>query len=238
MADEQEYSESGAPIFRHERRKHDFEPAFGDSEAIEQITGHIDAHVGRPANVFHELVSELVHLDVHVVDPTPERDYYTLVTSGMSDRPMAVPEGAEEFRYAELLICLPPTWKLEQRDFKDEANFWPVRWLKMLARLPHEYDTWLAPGHTVPNGDPPRPFARNTGLCCALVADPVLFNAGFRRLYAGPEKTINFLALVPLYREEMDFKLRHGYEALAERLAEAGVTELLDVRRPNVCREA
>lgn len=39
------------------------------------------------AFVWHELVSDLVHLDVHVAEPTPARPYYTVVTSGMSDRP-------------------------------------------------------------------------------------------------------------------------------------------------------
>ena len=39
-----------------------------------------------------------------------------------------------------------------------------------LARLPHEFQTLLWQGHTVPNGDPALPYARNTKLCGALVA--------------------------------------------------------------------
>jgi hypothetical protein len=41
----------------------------------------------------------------------------------------------------------------------------------------------------------------------------------------------------PIYREEMDFKLARGREALWERFARHGVTELIDVGRPNVCRK-
>ncbi|MCH8303184.1 MAG: suppressor of fused domain protein [Proteobacteria bacterium] len=33
----------------------------------------------------------------------PDKTYQTLVTSGVSDRPMAVPEGMEDFSHAELL---------------------------------------------------------------------------------------------------------------------------------------
>jgi hypothetical protein len=203
---------------------------------LKAIERHLEEHIGKPAGVFHELISDQVHLDVHVIEPARGRDYYTLVTSGMSDRPMNAPAGAEAYRYAELLICLSRGWSMEHSTWEDERNYWPIRWLKILARLPHEYDTWLFTGHTVPHGDPPEPFAANTKLCCAMLAPPVLFGEEFRTLAVNEETTIHFLALLPLYREEVDFKLEEGFDALYERLEEAGVTELLNVRRRNVCR--
>jgi hypothetical protein len=230
-----EFSESGAPIYSHQPRRHDFELAGGDEQTIERVGQHIKEHIGPAKFVFHELISDLVHVDVHLVDPTPERDYYTLVTSGMSDRPMKAPPGAEAFRFAELLICLPPDWPLTQEAFQNEANYWPIRWLKILARLPHEYDTWLGELHTIPNGDPARPFADNTELCCVMLARPALFPPEAWLLTVNEEKTVQFYGLVPLYREEMELKLRQGADALLERLDEHGVTELLDVRRENVC---
>jgi hypothetical protein len=81
-----EQSESGAPIYRHENREREFEFAIGDSENIDRITEHIEAHVGPVATVFHEVISDLVHVDIHIVEPRPARNCYTLVTSGMSDR--------------------------------------------------------------------------------------------------------------------------------------------------------
>jgi hypothetical protein len=233
---EQEFSEGGSRIYRHRSRERGFEPAGGDEQCLERITQHIERYVGPIASVFHELVSDLVHVDVHVVDPTPERDYYTLITSGMSDRPMSPPPDADDLLFAELMICLPPDWPLTKEAFKDENNYWPVRWLKMLARLPHEYETWLFTSHTVPNGDPAQPFADNTEMCCALLLDPVLFDDEFRTLAIDAHKAIHFLALVPLYFEEMECKLRDGYDALLRRLDRAGVNELLDVRRKNACR--
>lgn len=236
MSNEVERSESGAPIYRHQRRKGEIDIVSGDDAAIQRISQHIEKHVGKVAFVFHELLSNLVHIDVHMVPPGPGRDYYTLITSGMSDRPMTAPDDNPQYRYAELVLCLPPDWPLEQEAFADETNYWPMRWLKVLARLPHEYNTWLFVGHTVPNGDPPKPFAPNTRLCCALLLQPVLFGPDFQRLDAGDGKVINFLSLVPLYREEMDFKLRHGLDPLLERLDAAGVNEFLDLKRKNVCK--
>ena len=141
----------------------DFEGASGDS-SIDEISDHIEKHVGKIHMVFHELVSDQVHIDVHWVKPTTERPFHTLVTSGMSDKPMHSPQGVDDCDYAELSICLPQDWKVSEEDFEDEKNYWPIRWLKFLARFPHEYNTRLFQGHTIPNGDPATPFAENKAL--------------------------------------------------------------------------
>jgi predicted Zn finger-like uncharacterized protein len=236
-AEPSEYSESGMPIYRHGHRQKAFTPVTGDTESIEAISGHVEAHLGPVAGVFHELVSDLVHIDVHMVGPSDDRPFHTLVTSGMSDLPMTVPEGADEWRYAELLLSLPPSWPLTEEAFRDERNYWPVRLLKVLARLPHEYNTWLGWGHTVPRGDPPQPFAPNTPLCCALLVQPLLVPDEFVQLRMPDGRTVHFYGVVPVYRQEMEFKLKHGTEALLERFAEAEVCELLDARRENLCAD-
>jgi hypothetical protein len=56
---------------------------------------------------------------------------------------------------AELVMALPAEWPLEQSELEDESNYWPLGLLKMLARLPHEFETFVWFGHTIPNGDPP-----------------------------------------------------------------------------------
>ena len=66
-----EASPSGAPILKHQAREREFELAAGDSPAIERISDHITRNIGQPSGVFHEFVSDLVHLDVHIVDLPP-----------------------------------------------------------------------------------------------------------------------------------------------------------------------
>jgi predicted Zn finger-like uncharacterized protein len=234
--DETEVSESGSLILRHAPRDRELELAPGCEEEIEQISAHLEKHLGKVEMVFHEIVSDLVHLDVHWIAPTLERDFHTFVTSGMSDRPMSVPEGADELRYAELLISLPSDWPISMEAFEDERNYWPIRWLKQLARLPHEYETWLGVGHTVPNGDPPEPFSPDTKLCCWLLMPPLLVPEEFSPLVTSEEKTVHFYAIVPLYNEEVNFKLKRGLEALIDPLSRAEVSELLDLGRKNVCK--
>jgi hypothetical protein len=234
-SDSVQTSPAGNPIIAHAPRRKDFEFATGDDGNIRHISNHIEQHIGEIELVWHEVISDLVHVDVHWVKPTSTRPYHTLITSGMSDKPMTVPSGAEEYRFGELVLSLPPDWQLSIEAFQDERYYWPVRWLKILARFPHEYDTWLCFGHTVPNEDPPEPFAQSTKLCCNLILPALLTPKDFRSLRIGPEKTIHFYGVIPLYREEMQFKLDHGLDALLEKLDEGGVNELLDVRRASVC---
>lgn len=237
MSDEIETSEGGSRIFRHQPRKHGFELAIGDSDTIEAVAKHIEQHIGAPGMVWHELVSDLVHIDIHTVAPGPDRNYCTLVTSGMSDKPMTPPPELAERQFAELVLALPPNWPMTQEDLKNETHYWPIRWLKILARLPHEYDTWLDCGHTVPNGDPPQPFADGTKMCGVVLAPPTLFGEKFAELALPGGKIIRFHAVLPLYSEELDFKLKQGADALFERFDRLHVTELLDPRRANVCKK-
>jgi hypothetical protein len=229
-----EYSKSGAPILRHQPREEDWTPPDSSESSLEEIDAHIKKYIGPVETVFHEIVSDIVHVDVHFIPPTDERPVITLVTSGMSDLPMTVPEGLEEFRFAELLVSLPPEWPMSQEDFEDENAYWPVRWLKILARLPHEYDTWLGWGHSVPNGDPAEPFAPDTGFTGMILGSPVSIDPDFARLKVSEEKTIYFYALYPVYTEEMKIKLNKGAEELFARFDKNDVIDVVDLNRKNL----
>ena len=231
-----ERSESGAPIFRHSASEARSEPVGGVSQFDEEIETHIDKHFKNRGPVYHEIVSDLFHLDIELIEPTTDRPYTTLITNGMSSLPMNAPKGAEESKYAELVLSLPPDWPLTKEALANDRNYWPIRWLKVLARLPHRYNTWLWASHTVPNGDPPQPFADNTQLCCALILIPFLVPESFLSLEVDPSTTIHFLSFVPIYKEEMNLKLQKGLDPLLSLFEKAKVSELLDINRPNTCK--
>ncbi|TWO69822.1 suppressor of fused domain protein [Caenimonas sedimenti] len=228
-------SPSGNPILRHGEAAQ-WEAAGGDSSEP-RISEHIQAHLGPVDVVFHELVSDAVHIDVHVVRPGPASSFVRLVTSGMSDRPMNVPADAGAPRHLELMVTLPAGWRLTQEDLKDERWYWPIRMLKFLARLPHKYDTWLGFGHTVPNGDPPEPYAPGTGLAGAIILPPITLPEDFQILRVDPAKEIHFMSVIPLYPQEMDLKLRSGTQKLLEKFDKAGFSDLIDPARTNVARK-
>ncbi|WP_435168846.1 suppressor of fused domain protein [Paenibacillus glycanilyticus] len=234
----EERSPAGSLIYRHKETDRPFTPARGDEETIELITQHVERHIGPVESVFHEIISDLIHLDILYVAPTKEKNYITLVTCGMSSLPMTVPNGAEAFRYAELMICLPADWKMSEKSFEDENNYWPIRCLKMLARLPHEYNTWFYTDHTIPNGDPAEPYSESTKLSGMMITIPSTVESleEFFTLRASESKEVHFFSLTPLYNDEMNYKLKHGADALLAKLEKAEITQIIDPKRKNTCK--
>ncbi|MEV6237914.1 suppressor of fused domain protein [Lentzea sp. NPDC051838] len=192
----------------------------GTHDAIER---HVEDHFGAIEFVFHAVPSTGVH--VLVVGPSEERPYRTLVTEGMSDRPMTVPEGANPL--AELMMALPADWPIEDLT-SDES--WPVHLLKYLARFPHENDTWLGPWHLLPNGDPAAPYAPSTGFAGMVVTPMINVKSDEAREIDGK---IGLLAVVPLHPAEIRLKADKGSRALIEAFDRAGVSELVDPQRPS-----
>ncbi|MEE6261105.1 suppressor of fused domain protein [Plantactinospora sonchi] len=226
---------SGTGIVRHQPRYDGFVAAAGQRpEVADAIDQHLTEHFGPSEYVLHELASHLVGVHVHVVGPTPERPYRTLVTSGMSERPMTVPEGSGISPYAELMLCLPADWPLTQEALRDDRTGWPVQVLKQVARLPHEYGTWIGEWHSVPNGDPAEPYVEGTPFA-GVVVTPMLTVSPEARTITVPDGTeINLLALIPLHPAEVRLKVSQGTNALIAALDRGGVSELLDPTRPSL----
>jgi hypothetical protein len=224
----------GAGVVRHTAQTREFEPAgAGEPDTLEAIERHVESHFGPIVTVWHEIVSDLVHVDVHVVEPSADRPYYTLVTSGMSDRPMTVPPDADCSRFAELMLCLPADWPLTANASTDERAYWPIRLLKTVARLPHEYETWIAEWHSMPNGDPAEPYAPGTQFVGVVVVQMIHCAPEAREIITDSGRRISLLALVPLHPAEMILKLTGGTGALIDALDRARITEVLDPARPS-----
>lgn len=237
----QEPSESGIPIFNYQNKdKNDFTPAFGNEETVDAMSNHIETNIGQIASVFHEIVSDLVHIDVYWVKPTEKLPYNILITSGMSDLPMNEPAEVQNCQFAELCILLPSNWVLEGDDksknvLEDENNYWPLRWLKIIARFPHEYNTWISTGHTIPNGENADPFAPNTNLGCMLLLQSVTLSEKFSSLKITEHKIIHFYCLLPIYKEEMKFRLKNGTEALLDKFDKSKISDIVKLDRKNTC---
>ena len=193
-------------------------PEVYTEEEMEAVEGHIQQYFGKVENVFHELVSPDIHVDICMVPPTEERDYCTLVTMGMGAHRMNVPEELVEYKLerAELAIALPADWKLDQESMKDEKWYWPIRLLKSLARLPIASDTWLGFGHTMDNKEN---FAENTKLCAAILTGPQSTEEGGEVCTLPGGEEVNFYQVIPLYEDELDYKLEHDADALLDKMA-------------------
>ena len=194
------------------------EPEVYSEDEMSAIEQHIQSTFGAFDQVFHELDSPDIHVDICVVPPSERRNYYTLVTMGMGAHRMNVPEELAEYKLerAELAIALPPDWKLDKDSMQEQRWYWPVGLLKVLARLPISNDTWLGFGHTM---DKQSPFAEDTKLKAAILTGPQGVEEGGEVCILPGGEEVNFYQVLPLYREEMEYKLKHDADALLERLA-------------------
>jgi hypothetical protein len=225
------------PVYNHENPENASftPPTFLKEWEVKKIDDFIEKNIGTCGMVFHELVSDTIHVDVYRIDPREQYDFYTLVTVGMSALPMHTPPSVKS-RFMELMISLPKTWKLDQKDFNDETNYWPVRILKELARFPFMYKTWLGFGHTIPNGNPPEPVSENSNFRGLLLLPSLMFKKSWK-CKVGLFKEVNFLAVHPLYENEMNHKVEYGVDSLLDKFDEYKVTEVTDINRPEIVFE-
>jgi hypothetical protein len=120
---------------------------------------------------------------------------------------------------------------------EEDSRFWPIGLLKHLARFPHEYDTWLWNGHSIPNYDPPEPYDPSTRLSGSILY------FGLGSLSENPVMeladggAVAFHTVVPVYGDEMTYKLNKGSDALLKKLLSHGVTDVLDPNRPSVLQK-
>jgi len=218
------------------------------AEEIGAIDSYIAKNFGEFGEVLHEIVSPDIHVDIVMIKPTEERNYYTLVTMGMGAHRMNIPPELAEYRLdrAEMMICLPPCWKLPIAISGDEAKinendpdnsahenwYWPIRWLKNVARLPVWNNTWIGLGHTVPNGPEAEPFAENTKLGCMIIVPPFQFSEEVMACEMPDGSHVTFYQMFPIYADEMNYKLANDLDVLMEKFGE--LPEVVDINRPSI----
>jgi hypothetical protein len=201
---------------------------YNESE-IDALEEHIINYFGEFKEVFHELASPDIHVDIAIIPPDKERNFYTLLTMGMGAYRMNVPEGLKDYRLerAELMVTLPPDWEIKNTD---EKWYWPIRWLKILARFPLQENTWLGWGHTVPNGEA---FSENTGLSGILLLNPYIKDKKAGSLALPNGEIVNFYQMFPLYEEEMEFKRANNAEVLLDLFGD-DLNHTVDINRKNI----
>lgn len=202
---------------------------YSDQE-LEAVGMHIARHFGAFRQVFREEDTQDLRVDICLIPPSEQRFYYTLVTVGMGAHRMDIPQELQDkgLERAELLLTLPPNWDLES---DEECWYWPLRWMKILARLPKAEATWLGWGHTVPAGEP---FAENTALSSILLELPYTFGEESMACPLPTGGEVRFYQMIPLYPEELAYKVAHGTDALAQRF-DHSFSDVIDPARKNYC---
>jgi hypothetical protein len=235
-----EVSPGGSEIYRYtESENTEWRSPQAYGVFTEEVCTHFEElFPEREGFVFHEILSDLVHIDVNIMRPNADNNFYVMYTTGMSDLPMTLPEkikDPDKLKFAELFMFLPASWNPGETgtistDMSHE-QFWPIQLIKFLARFPHEYKTWLGHGHTIPNGPDYEPFFDGTQMGGAIVLE---LDDNLSKLTVENGQTVNVYMIVPATRDEIEYKLEHGMNALDDKFEEANLPMIIDMYRKSV----
>jgi Suppressor of fused protein (SUFU) len=185
--------------------------------------------------VFHEIVSLDFHLDVYFIKPS-NRNYNILLTSGMSLLAMNVNEEIEDYadyQFAELMVLLPKDIVFSEVYTQNEPNSWIISMLKQTARFPHHYDTYIGIGHSIQADADMEPYSEETTFVGCIVLPSVSFDDDFTCFQSG-DNVINIYSLFPVYQNELEYKIQHGYNAFVDLLRKNDTKEVINLGRKNL----
>lgn len=162
----------------------------------------------------------LLILDLELKSPV-----HVIVTNGLRDYNMPVPEKWKGREFNELYFCLPSYWEWEDTD-NPQMN-WVFYWIQRLAKFVVQEETWFGHGHTMPCGKEMNPLSSTMKQNNFMLADPMLLEQEMASVMVDG-KDIHFLSIIPLYKNEIDYKQSKGTFKFMQKLVNNGITEKLD----------
>ena len=203
-------------------------------EDAECVLNHIEKYYGTDYKMIDCDFNGDIPIMVAVINPTEEKNYYKLVTFGMGSYKANVPKELESFKLnrIELVAYLPADFDLQGKSF---ANIWITKYMKIIGNMMLYEDTWLGLGHTISNGETFDDNTKLNGIILDFVHD-VDDKAVECELPDGD--IVTFYQFIPLYEEEMLYKIKNGCDALFELFRKKYGEKyigIIDINRINLC---
>lgn len=156
-----------------------------------------------------------------------------LCTNGLSNYKMPVPEAELGKEFNELFFCLPSYWEWE--DLNNPQMNWVFHWIQRLAKYVVENKTWFGHGHTMPCGKEMKPLSETMKQNHFILINPIFLEEAMAPVSVDGH-LVHFLAIVPIFGDEMDYKQGKGTLKFLRKLISKGVTEKLDDFRSTVLK--
>lgn len=184
------------------------------SEYCQQITPNIGA-----------MELALVHL--------PKKHCTLLVTTGLSNYKMPVHEKEVGNEHNELYFCLPSYWDVNATELA--TMNWVFEWINRLAHFVVEKNTWFGHGHTMPCGKDKKELSPTMKQNHFFLSRPIYLKDELLPIEL-PDYTVQFLAIIPVFEKEVEYKLHRGTHKFMDKLNTQGVNEKLDDYRGSVLK--
>lgn len=163
------------------------------------------------------------------IKPHPGFDFNLLLTCGLSSFPLKTPEKMPHLpNRVEFAIKMPKDW---QPDFNSIEGYWPIEEMRFLAFYLMEKRESVFVGRSFSCVTPdeeikPHPFD-------ALVVMPFkTFTEAFYKINT-PNNSLLIYCLLPLFKDELDFKNNYTMNQFFEKLNEADIEETVEIDRPS-----
>lgn len=188
---------------------------------LQAVENHITKHFGSISQKVH--VEECENLDLHlyVINPSKEKDYYTVITCGMGAYKMELPDDFKDDDYfdrIEMLIYLSPDWNMELAFSKptgliiggsvtpvlgslyDKWNY-PIRIIKNLAQAPVNNDSYFVRGNIM---DDEQPFSSSTSDSGGILISPAYISEEGTECTLPDGEIVEFLQIMPITTNEIE----------------------------------
>lgn len=198
-------------------------------ELIQAIAERFGAHrVEKKANPLHP-EQELLFIAIEAAVPVT-----VVSTASLSNYRMPVSEKWKGREYNEIAFVVPSYW-----DFNDLDNLnfnWIFSWLFRLESFVREKQTWFGPGHTIPAGNPPLAISHTMKHDHFIFLDPIFLESYMEPFVVGEDDEkhlVHFLSIVPIYPDEVDYKMGKSTFHLIKKMRARNFDERLDDYRPS-----
>lgn len=172
----------------------------------------------------------LLILDLELKSPVT-----VILTNGLRAYKMPVDEKWKGREYNELYFCLPSYWEWEDTD--NASMNWVFYWIQRLSKFVVENKTWFGHGHTMPCGKDLNPLSPTMKQNHFMLSDPLFLEEEMVPILLV-DKEIHFLSIIPLFKDEFDYKQSRGTFKFMQKLANSSITEKLDDYRGSALKRS
>lgn len=147
-----------------------------------------------------------------------------LVTQGLSEFDMPVPENYKEEKNIECYFLIPKYWDLNSTE---NPHF---EWLLATLKKIKEHiknNQWVVSGHTFNIPDLPEGKLKDAAFSSLLVVSPIETKILSNPIEFNTKKII-FRALVPVFKDEKDYNEARGLHKLLKIFLDKNISEKID----------
>ncbi|GAB5552106.1 MAG: suppressor of fused domain protein [Saprospiraceae bacterium] len=208
-------------------------------DPIEIIDAHLDQFFEEDeVIVFHEINTpeDENHIDIYWIRASKDvMDFAILLTVGMSRVEQNLEGDYDAPNFMEVMMLVPWDWNFSDYHWTDD-EYWPIHHLKTIAKIPSDQNTWYGYGHTI-SWKSDSSLISGTGFNGSILLNTRILPDEFINIKVNDQKTIHIFSAIPVYPEELDFKIKYSADELIDKFNRYQIDEVVDINRKNTCKK-